>query len=127
MRVPRGAEGPRRRTAVVMRSRAVSRVLGVLARGVLGFPHRRVVLDEMQMVSSPNTTVARTCAALHTTSRWMVSGTPLTQGIQDLNGELRFLGVLPFSLSDSTDGFWSHCVQKPWACLLYTSPSPRDA
>ena len=69
----------------------------------------------MQMVSSPNTTVARTCAALHTASRWMVSGTPLTQGIQDLNGELRFLGVLPFSLSDSTDGFWSHCVQKPWA------------
>ena len=81
----------------------------------VNFPHRRVVLDEMQMVSSPNTTVARTCAALHTASRWMVSGTPLTQGIQDLNGELRFLGVLPFSLSDSTDGFWSHCVQKPWA------------
>ena len=45
----------------------------------------------------------------------MVSGTPLTQGIQDLNGELRFLGVQPFSLSDATDGFWSHCVQKPWS------------
>ena len=75
----------------------------------------RVVLDEMQMVSSPNTVMAKTCAALHTAARWMVSGTPLTQGIQDLNGELRFLGVLPFSASDATDGFWGHCVQKPWA------------
>ncbi|KAK7254945.1 putative tubulin polyglutamylase [Aureococcus anophagefferens] len=74
----------------------------------------RVVLDEMQMVSSPNTVLARTCADLWASSRWMVSGTPLCDGILDLNGELRFLGVYPFSLSDASDGFWHHCVQRPW-------------
>jgi hypothetical protein len=31
-----------------------------------------------------------------------------------LNGELSFLGVWPFCLSDQTDGFWSHRVGKPW-------------
>jgi E3 ubiquitin-protein ligase SHPRH len=35
--------------------------------------------------------------------------------VDDLNGELAFLGVWPFCLSDQTDGFWAHRVGKPWA------------
>ena len=31
--------------------------------------------------------------------------TPLHAGVDDLNGELAFLGVWPFCLSDQTDGF----------------------
>lgn len=74
----------------------------------------RIVLDEMQMVASPNTLLSKRCAALSGDLRWMVSGTPLSESIDDLNGELRFLRVLPFSLSDDTDGFWEHSINGPW-------------
>lgn len=75
----------------------------------------RVVLDEMQMVSSPNTIVSRRCCGLDAELRWMVSGTPLSDSVDDLNGELRFLRVCPFSLSDKTDGYWEHSIKGPWA------------
>ena len=45
----------------------------------------------------------------------MVSGTPLHGGADDLNGELDFLGVWPFCLSDQTDGFWAHRIGIPFA------------
>ena len=44
----------------------------------------------------------------------MVSGTPLYTSIDDLNGELSFLGVLPFCLPDAIDGFWGACISEPW-------------
>jgi hypothetical protein len=44
----------------------------------------------------------------------MVSGTPLYTSIDDLNGELSFLGVLPFCLPDAVDGFWGACISDPW-------------
>ena len=42
----------------------------------------------------------------------MISGTPLFSSIDDLNGELHFLGVWPFALPDSVDG----SVQNP--CIV---------
>ena len=76
---------------------------------------RRVVLDECQMVRSSTTQLAVACRCLVADFRWMVSGTPLHGGVDDLNGELAFLGVWPFCLSDQTDGFWAHRVGRPWA------------
>jgi E3 ubiquitin-protein ligase SHPRH len=52
------------------------------------------------MIRSSTTALAKTCAALLAERRWMVSGTPLHSSINDLNGELQFLSVWPFSLSD---------------------------
>ena len=67
---------------------------------------RRVVVDECQEVRGGSTAgVARAAAALCATkARWMVSGTPLFSGVDDLHGELLFLSVWPFSLTN--DGFW---------------------
>lgn len=76
---------------------------------------RRVVLDECQMVRSSTTQLAAACRDLSADFRWMVSGTPLHAGVDDLNGELAFLGVWPFCLSDQTDGFWAHRIARPWA------------
>ena len=56
---------------------------------------------------SSTTQLAVVCKSLHAHFRWMVSGTPLHAGVDDLNGELAFLGVWPFCLSDQTDGFWA--------------------
>ncbi len=75
---------------------------------------RRIVLDEMQEIRSSTTELARMCAQARANRRWMVSGTPLYTSISDLNGELNFLGVQPFCLSDSTDGFWGRRIQAPW-------------
>ena len=93
---------------------------------------RRVVLDECQMVRSSTTQLAAACRHLSADFRWMVSGTPLHAGVDDLNGELAFLGVWPFCLSDQTDGFWAHRIARPWAArdedalLLLHAPAPRS-
>eukprot|EP00466_Bigelowiella_natans_P014167 jgi/Bigna1/43693/e_gw1.82.87.1 len=76
---------------------------------------RRVVLDEMQEVRSSTTELARSCAKLKAAFRWMVSGTPFYTSINDLNGELNFLGVQPFCLNDRVDGFWGRRIAVPWA------------
>jgi len=75
---------------------------------------KRICLDEMQEIRSPTTSIARQCKMLHSHSRWMISGTPLYTGINDLNGELAFLGVIPFSLTDKQDGFWGLRVETPF-------------
>jgi len=43
----------------------------------------------------------------------MVSGTPLFQSVNDLNGLLNFLSVWPFSLLDKEDGFWGQRLGRP--------------
>lgn len=44
----------------------------------------------------------------------MVSGTPLCSKIEDLHGELNFLKVWPFCLSNRQDGFWDLKIGKPY-------------
>ena len=75
---------------------------------------RRIVLDEMQEIRSSTTDLAKVCKKLSSDFRWMVSGTPLYTSLDDLNGELNFLGVTPFCLNDATDGFWGLRIRQPW-------------
>eukprot|EP01043_Picozoa_sp_COSAG02_P051506 COSAG02_NODE_5428_length_4337_cov_4.818079_2_plen_1315_part_01 len=75
---------------------------------------KRIVLDEMQEVRSSTTALARLCEKLSASTRWMVSGTPLYEGLDDLNGELNFLQIWPFALKDSEDGFWQLKIGRPW-------------
>jgi hypothetical protein len=75
---------------------------------------RRIALDECQEVRSSTTALAKAAAGLQAAHRWMISGTPLHASVDDLNGELMFLGVWPFSLSDKTDGFWALKVSQPF-------------
>jgi hypothetical protein len=37
--------------------------------------------------------IAQQCSSLSSEARWMVSGTPLCNKIEDLHGELKFLKV----------------------------------
>jgi SNF2 family DNA or RNA helicase len=75
---------------------------------------RRIILDEMQEIRSSTTVLAVACKKLSSDFRWMVSGTPLYTSLDDLNGELNFLGVTPFCLNDATDGFWGQRIRRPW-------------
>ena len=63
---------------------------------------RRICLDEMQEIRSSTTKLAKSCAALSSDFRWMISGTPLYTSIDDLHGELAFLKVIPFCLARKT-------------------------
>jgi SNF2-related domain len=45
----------------------------------------------------------------------MVSGTPLCSKIGDLHGELNFLQVWPFCLSNAQDGFWDANIGNPYS------------
>jgi hypothetical protein len=79
-----------------------------------GVHWHRIVLDECQEIKTSTGKVAQECAKLFSNHRWMVSGTPLVQRIEDLHGELNFLRVWPFSLSEKEDGFWMHKIGKPF-------------
>jgi hypothetical protein len=73
-----------------------------------------VVLDECQEVKESTGKIATDCAKLFANHRWMVSGTPLVSKIEDLHGELNFLKVWPFSLTEKEDGFWSIKIGNPF-------------
>jgi hypothetical protein len=78
------------------------------------YPWHRVVLDECQEIKLATNQIAATCASLTSVRRWMVSGTPLCTKLEDLHGELNFLGIWPFCLSNNKDGFWAHKIETPF-------------
>ena len=49
----------------------------------------------MQEIRSSTTQIAKMCERLQCNRRWMLSGTPLFEGIADLRGELNFLHLEP--------------------------------
>jgi len=73
----------------------------------------RVVLDEMQEIRSSTTQIAKNCEKLQCDRRWMLSGTPIFQGVGDLRGELNFLRLEPFG-ANLEDGFFKFAIQDPW-------------
>lgn len=73
----------------------------------------RIVLDEMQEIRSSTSAIAKSCEKLEGSRRWMLSGTPIFDGIDDLRGELNFLRLEPFSAA-SEDGFFNFMIKQPW-------------
>ena len=88
---------------------------------------RRVVVDECQFVANDTGALASATAKLDATHVWMLSGTPITTKIADLQGELSLLRVWPFTLGKGADAgwqshFWEASCREPWgskdaACL----------
>lgn len=85
----------------------------VAARVLKSHSWKRIVLDEMQEIRSSTTVLAKNCKGLTGQKRWMVSGTPLFDSIEDFKGELDFLKIEPFS-ADTEDGFFDFCVTQHW-------------
>ena len=71
----------------------------------------RVVLDEAQEVESSTAKAAAMARLLPAVHRWAVSGTPVSRGLEDLQGLFEFLG----GPSPMTDAFWwRKIVQGPY-------------
>ncbi|KAL1667297.1 SNF2 family N-terminal domain-containing protein [Schizophyllum commune] len=56
----------------------------------------RVVLDEGQNIRNRRTRVSRAVTDLQSEHRWVLSGTPIINGLQDAYGMFRFLQVRPW-------------------------------
>lgn len=71
----------------------------------------RVVLDESQRVSNSTTVITRVCCSLPRVHSWLVSGTPVGNVVEDLLGQLLFLGVEPYCrMGADVDNFWQREV-----------------
>jgi len=84
--------------------RASSRASGGAGEGgataepaLLSVKWHRVVLDEAHNIRNPNSNIARACCALAARCRWCVTGTPVQNGLQDVQSLLRFLQHWPWS------------------------------
>ena len=83
------------------------------SKTLFSFSWGRVVLDEMQEIRSSTTKIAKNCDNLYCQRRWMVSGTPLFDGIDDLRGELNFLQLEPYA-ARLEDGFFDFSIMNHW-------------
>ena len=73
----------------------------------------RIVLDEQQEIRSSTTKIAKNCESLNCHRRWMLSGTPIFEGIEDLRGELNFLRLTPYA-AQWEDGFFDFSIMNHW-------------
>ena len=83
------------------------------SRTLSSFSWGRIVLDEMQEIRSSTTKIAKNCDDLVCQRRWMLSGTPLFDGIDDLCGELQFLRLSPYA-AGLEDGFFKFSISNHW-------------
>lgn len=78
-----------------------------------GWSWGRIVLDEQQEIRSSTTKIAKNCESLVCHRRWMLSGTPIFEGIDDLRGELNFLRLSPYA-AQWEDGFFDFSIMNHW-------------
>ncbi|KAH6619377.1 SNF2 family N-terminal domain-containing protein [Chaetomium sp. MPI-SDFR-AT-0129] len=57
---------------------------------------RRIILDEAHFIRNGGTKMARATCELDSVSRWAVTGTPIQNGLGDLQAQLKFIRVYPY-------------------------------
>ena len=78
----------------------------------------RVVLDEAQMVESSTAAAAAMARMVPAVHRWAVTGTPVSRGLEDLQGLFAFLcGPSPFADA----GWWRRTVQEPYSAHVHSA------
>ena len=58
---------------------------------LLKYPYHRVVLDEAHAIRNPNTRTSKACVSLVSKHRWLLTGTPFHNSIDELYPYMRFL------------------------------------
>lgn len=69
---------------------------------------RRIILDESQVSRRSATTIAADLFNLKSGSRFLMTGTPFVNSLDDLKGQMAILRLWPFSLNQ--DGFWEQYI-----------------
>jgi len=80
-----------------------------LRKGLLAVKWKRVVLDEGHTIKNPLTEVAKACTALLSERRWVLSGTPIQNSLDDLYSLIRYLKHEPWD----QPRWWRRTISEP--------------
>ncbi|GJD06065.1 Putative SWI/SNF-related matrix-associated actin-dependent regulator of chromatin subfamily A member 3-like 3 [Galdieria sulphuraria] len=69
----------------------------------------RVILDEAHIIKDRNTQTAKACFALNSERRWLLTGTPIQNSLDDFFSFVHFLKVYPYAEYK----FWVRHILKP--------------
>ncbi|GJQ08747.1 hypothetical protein GpartN1_g538.t1 [Galdieria partita] len=69
----------------------------------------RVVLDEAHIIKDRNTQTAKACYALNSERRWLLTGTPIQNSLDDFFSFIHFLKAYPYAEYK----FWVRRISKP--------------
>lgn len=74
---------------------------------LLSLSFRRVILDEAHFIKNPNTGASKACCMIKAERRWCVTGTPISNSLQDLFGLIKFLKHEPWCVRR----FWKRTIE----------------
>lgn len=78
--------------------------------GLFGLDYWRIILDEAHMIKNRQSKTAKACYELAATHRWVLTGTPIVNRLEDLFSLVRFLRVEPWS----NFSFWKTFITTPF-------------
>jgi DNA repair protein RAD5 len=78
--------------------------------GLFSLEYFRIILDEAHMVKNRQSKTARACYELSAVHRWVLTGTPIVNRLEDLFSLVRFLRVEPWS----NFSFWKTFITNPF-------------
>lgn len=83
--------------------------------GLYGVKFLRVVLDEAHMIRNRNSKTSKACNDLRSSRRWVLTGTPIVNKLEDLYSIVKFLGVQPWN----NFSFWRAFISAPFESKGY--------
>ncbi|PSK43009.1 DNA repair protein RAD5 [Elsinoe australis] len=78
--------------------------------GLFSISYFRIILDEAHMIKNRQSKTAKACYELAATHRWVLTGTPIVNRLEDLFSLVRFLRVEPWS----NFSFWKTFITVPF-------------
>ncbi|KAJ5101847.1 hypothetical protein NUU61_004069 [Penicillium alfredii] len=86
-----------------------------LHTGLFSVDFFRVILDEAHLIKNRRSKSAKSCYELKATHRWVLTGTPIVNRLEDLFSLVRFLKVEPWS----NFSFWKTFITVPFESKDY--------
>lgn len=78
--------------------------------GIFSLNFFRIILDEAHHIKNRSSKTARACYEISSTHRWVLTGTPIVNKLEDLFSLVRFLGVEPWN----NFSFWKTFITVPF-------------
>ena len=78
--------------------------------GLFSIEYYRIILDEAHMIKNRQSKTAKACYELAAIHRWVLTGTPIVNRLEDLFSLVRFLRVEPWS----NFSFWKTFITTPF-------------
>ena len=72
----------------------------------------RVILDEGHLIKNAKTNLSRACAKLRAQKRWILTGTPIQNSLEDLYSFFKFFHLEPWCSAH----YWAEAIAKPFEC-----------